>query len=235
MKIDFQTNMPFECCLMTLDGETAESKFGGPQRKFTTTERDIFYVSESVGNIIADTCRKLRIEEREPVVICKAEVPDGRGRKQIRWQVTRVNAPPPRDGPQADGGFAVPFDAQGVPPGGVGKTTINTNGANGVHPPAPHIAPTTPVQQPMPVSNGNGNALPPVNGHAAAAPESSGWAGYLQAQAQTLVDVYAGVLVYSGKYGAAVKPDDVRSIVLSCFINLTKGGNNGNGHSGGPR
>src|ERR1700733_10328461 len=104
MKLNFETNIPHEVCLMTLDGETCESQFGGPQRKYVTTDRDVFYVSEPVGKVIADTCRKLRIEEREPVVICKAEVPDGRGRKQIRWQVTRVNAL----GQQADGTFAIP-------------------------------------------------------------------------------------------------------------------------------
>jgi hypothetical protein len=92
---------------MTLDGEAIESQYGGPQRKYMTTERDVFYVSEPVGKIIAETCSKLKIEEREPVVICKAEVPDGRDRKAIRWQVTRVNAPVPLVGPQPDSGFAV--------------------------------------------------------------------------------------------------------------------------------
>ena len=108
MKLQFGTNVPIEVCLMTLDGETVESQYGGPQRKYTTTDRDTFYVSDMVGNIIAETCRKLKIEEREPVVICKAEVSDGRGRKAIRWQVTRVSAPHPQVGPQPDGGFRCP-------------------------------------------------------------------------------------------------------------------------------
>ena len=147
MKLQFGTNVPIEVCLMTLDGETVESQYGGPQRKYTTTDRDTFYVSDMVGNIIAETCRKLKIEEREPVVICKAEVSDGRGRKAIRWQVTRVSAPHPQVGPQPDGGFA----ARRAP-------TTNTNGANGSYPPAPPVAPTTQVQQPVPVINGNGTA-----------------------------------------------------------------------------
>src|ERR1700722_19643672 len=34
----------------------------------------------------------------------------------------------------------------------------HTNGANGSYPPAPPVAPTTQVQQPVPVINGNGTA-----------------------------------------------------------------------------
>ena len=58
--------------------------------------------------------------------------------------------------------------------------------------------------------NGNGGSSDPL--------------AALRQQAQALIDVFADCLTYSGKYGAAVKPDDVRSIVLSCFINKPKGG-----------
>jgi hypothetical protein len=213
MKLQFETNVPREVCLESLDGEPKESQYGGPQRMYTTLDRDVFYVSDAVGKIIADTCRKLKIDAGEPVVICKAEVSDGRGRKTIRWQVTRVNP----IGQQADGTFAVPAVA-------------NTNGANGSQTPAPPVTPATQVQQqpvPSPIGNGianggNGHSLPPANPLV-----HTGWALHLREQAQTLIDIYNDCLTYSGKYGAAVKPDDVRSIVLSCFINVTK--SNGGG------
>src|ERR1700691_1361035 len=203
MKLEFSTNCPIEVCLMSLDGETAESKFGGPQRKYTTTERDIFYVSESVGNIIADTCRKLRIEEREPVVICKAEVPDGRGRKQIRWQVTRVNAPPPRVGPQPDRGFAVP---------------ANTTGANGSHPPAPPVAPTIQVQQPVPVINGNGTATGNAPG-----PKTK-----LEDALETVVAAAYAAEQYAKQIGYTSMPhfssEDIRTMANTLMIQNGNGG-----------
>jgi hypothetical protein len=210
MKLSFDTNIPHEVCLMTLDGEAVESQYGGPQRRYTTTDRDTFYVSDTVGNIIAETCRKLKIEEREPVVICKAEVPDGRGRKAIRWQVTRVNAPVPQVGPQPDGGFA----AQRAP-------TANTNGANGSHPPAPPVAPTTQVQQPVPVINGNGTANGD-NGYAPA-PKTK-----LEDALKTVVAAAYAAELYAKQVGYTSMPpfssEDIRTMANTLMIQNGNGG-----------
>jgi hypothetical protein len=207
MKLSFDTNIAHEVSLMTLDGEAVESQYGGPQRKYMTTERDVFYVSEPVGKIIAETCRKLKIEEREPVVICKAEVPDGRGRKAIRWQVTRVNAPVPQVGPQPDGGFAV----QKTPP-------ANTNGANGSHPPAPPAAPTTQVQQPVPVINGNGTA----NGNAPG-PKTK-----LEDALETVVAAAYAAEQYAKQIGYTSMPhfssEDIRTMANTLMIQNGNGG-----------
>jgi len=220
--LSFLTNSPMQLCLMSLDGEAVESKFGGAQRKYLTTDRDIFYVSESVGNIIAETCRKLKIEEREPVVICKAEVPDGRGRKQIRWQVTRVNAPPPRDGPQSAGGFAVPLDVQGIPPGGVGKTATNTNGAPGVHPNAPQAAPTTMQAQPMPIATGNGNAIQPP---APADLAHSAWADYVKKATQARIEIYVDLCRWSAeRFNGNVTKPEIQSFLMNVLISGDKNG-----------
>ena len=98
MKLEFSTNCPIEVCLISLDGETAESKFGGPQRKYTTTERDLFYVSESVGNIIADTCRKLRIEERESARsrMAASRCPQIQTARMVRPRLRRQSHRPPK-------------------------------------------------------------------------------------------------------------------------------------------
>jgi hypothetical protein len=237
-KLQFDTNVPLELCLRSIEGEPAPSQFGDDQIRFTTTDGDIFYVSGRVGEIIADTCRKLRIDNGEPVVICKAEVPDGRGRKAIRWQVRRV-------GEQADGTFAVP----------------RVNGANGSNPPAPPQQAVGQTAAPQPnhtpngtanghanghangngQSNGNGDsrtvrgaadiALSP-NGHTNGAEPSltvhAGWAQYLLQTTDALIDVYAAALRYAGeKHGNTVKPDDVRSLLLSAYINQSKVNGNG--------
>lgn len=59
----------------------------------------------------------------------------------------------------------------------------------------------------------------------AAPAEQPRWAQTLEQQTRHLVNVYASVLLEATKlHGALVKPDDVRSLLLTCFINLSKQG-----------
>src|SRR5215470_11302362 len=53
-----------------------------------------FYVSDTVGRILAEQFRKLGVRAGEPVEITKAEVANGNGRKSIQWQVARVGFAP---------------------------------------------------------------------------------------------------------------------------------------------
>jgi hypothetical protein len=44
-------------------------------------------------------------------------------------------------------------------------------------------------------------------------------------QTRQLIDVYAGALAYAGeKHGNAVKPEDVRAMMTTLFINMSKNG-----------
>ena len=51
------------------------------------------------------------------------------------------------------------------------------------------------------------------------------WAEALVAQTNALVDAYAQVLKHSSRHEGLVKSEDIRSIFLSAFINVSKGGN----------
>jgi hypothetical protein len=214
-KIQFDTNCPVALRLSSLEEEVVESKFGGNQIKFTAHE-GLFWVSEAVGSILADQIRKKKIQPNVQVEICRREIAQGNGRKGILWQIDPLGFIP---GEQPDGTFAIPAP--------------KTNGANGSKPPAPPVA-AAPEEQPQGKNtngqsngsaNGNGIGNANGNGHAATvALAHAGWALHLREQACALVDVYSDVLSYSGKYGAAVKPDDVRSILLSVFINISKSG-----------
>ena len=104
-KIQFQTNLPVELALQYLEGKPVDSQFGGVQHLFSTTDNRVFFVSEMVGNIIADQLKKLGVQKGEPIAICKAEVTQGRGRKGIQWIVKKVGFTP---GEQPDGTFVVP-------------------------------------------------------------------------------------------------------------------------------
>src|SRR5215470_3543034 len=61
----FQTNMPQELRLQSLEGRTVESQFGGVQHMFSSAE-GAFYVSDAVGRILAEQFRKLGVRVGEP-------------------------------------------------------------------------------------------------------------------------------------------------------------------------
>lgn len=55
-------------------------------------------------------------------------------------------------------------------------------------------------------------------------PAPAGWTGVLLAQTNALADVYAAALAHSSAiHGNAVKPDDIRSLLVTAYINLAKG------------
>jgi hypothetical protein len=61
---------------------------------------------------------------------------------------------------------------------------------------------------------------------AQAAPAAApAWATFLVEQSNALVDAYAQVLKHSARHEGLVKGDDVRSLFLRAFINVTKGNN----------
>ncbi len=209
-KITFPTNVPVPLALQFLEGKVVASQFGGNQHLFTTTDGRIFFVSETVGEILATQLSKLHVQKGEPIEIIKAEVPSGNGRKSIQWLVNRVGFGP---GEQPDGTFAVP------------------NGKPGASGPAPAPAMTGSTQPPRTNTtngssgNGDGNGHPPA---ALQPPEHNihqGWAQFLLTQTNALIDVYATALSYaSAAYGNQIKPEDVRSLMTTAFINNAKNG-----------
>jgi hypothetical protein len=92
MTIKFQTNVPVELRLRSTEGKPVESQFGGMQHMFSADE-GAFYVSETVGAILTEQCRKLGVRPGEAIDICKAEV-TANGRKRIEWQVSKVGETP---------------------------------------------------------------------------------------------------------------------------------------------
>lgn len=228
-KITFATNKPQELALQFLEPKLVPSNFGGNQAMFSTTDSRVFFVSEAVGNIIAGQLRDLGVQKGVPIEICKCEADAGKGRKTIRWTVAMI-APPV--GAQPDGTCAVRAAAPHE------ETELERKLRESVERAKAGASATTPApatatsQQPSALNQANGSSKPNgVNGHAATHDLHAGWTPCLLQLANSLIDVYAAALSYSAKYGGAVQPDDVRSIVLSCFINVTKGGN-GNGARG---
>ena len=204
-KIKFQTNITIEAALKFAEGKLCDSQFGDPQYMFTTTDDRVFFVAEKVAQKI----HGLRLQPQEPFEICKKEVDYGNGRKGIEWQVAKVGFAP---GEQPDGTFVVPTAQPG---------------AGAVTP-----APVAIAVRQSPYSNGNGSKLNGHsngngNGHAPEPPQNipATWAQFLLTQTEELIDVYATASKYaSDRHGNSVKAEDVRSLLLSAFINISKNG-----------
>lgn len=59
----------------------------------------------------------------------------------------------------------------------------------------------------------------------AATAEQPAWARALAAQTRALIDVYAASVAYASQaHGNSVKPEDVRSMMTTLFINMSKNG-----------
>jgi len=229
-KIQFQTNLPVELALQFLEGKPVDSQFGGVQHLFSTTDNRVFFVSEMVGGIIADQLKKLGVQKGEAIEICKAEVTQGRGRKSIQWIVKKVGTPL---GEQPDGTFAVqaaPAATQSALERQLRQSiAIVRNGKPGTdaRTPAPESVAAPNAEQPH--TNGDGTK-PNCNGAAnnGDSPQHDvhqRWEQVLLGQTNSLIDVYAATLVYAGrKHGEAVKPEDVKTLLITAFINLCKQG-----------
>jgi hypothetical protein len=179
--IRFNTNVPVEVRLRSIEGKAVESKFGGMQHMFTA-EEGAFYVSEVVGQIVTDQCRKLGIRPGEPIDIVKAEVSKAGGRKSIEWSVSKVGETP---------------------------------------------EPPSQLEQQLAQSIQMVEARKQAQQAQEAQPK---WAQALSMQTKHLVDVYADLVNYaSAKHGNAVRSDDIRAMMTTVFINLSKqNGSNSN-------
>ena len=192
MTIRFATNVPVELRMRYLEGKPVESQFGGMQHMFSA-EEGAFYVSETVGSILAEQFKKLGIREGEPIEITKAEVSKGNGRKGIEWQVAKVGFAP---GEQPDGTIAAEKPAE--PPSELERQLAAS------------------IEQ---------VAQRKAAAQAQAATQAPQWAQTLLVQTNMLSDVYAAALAHaSATHGNAVKPEDIRALMTTAFINLSKGG-----------
>jgi hypothetical protein len=160
-----------------------------------------FYVSDKVGGILMEQFKTLGVKPGEAVDITRAETGHGPERR-TRWMVAKSVTV----SEQTDGTLAVPAEP-----------------------------PTSELEQKLSASirlveaRKRAEALKAHAAEVQARKQESGaapaWANFLVEQSNALVDAYAQVLQHSTRHEGLVKTDDVRSIFLSAFINVTKGGN----------
>jgi hypothetical protein len=195
MPIKFETNVPNELRMRSITGELVDSQFGGQQYRFIT-EAGAFYVSEPVGNLLHDRFASLGVKPGEAIEICKREV-NRNGRKSIQWEVARVGF---AIGEQTDGTFVV---STPEPPSDL-ERQLAASLAEVARRKAPAAAPVAVRNQVGEIPNG--------------------WQSTLLAQTNALADVYAAACAYaSERHGNVVRPEDIRAMMTTVFINLSKG------------
>src|SRR5262252_8284349 len=103
--IRFATNVAQSLRLRALEGKLVEGNYG--MQYLFTAQEGTFYVSEKVGEILADQFRKLNVQAGDPIEITKAEV--GRGpERRTQWLVSVDAQQVPQGAPIATGVMVVP-------------------------------------------------------------------------------------------------------------------------------
>jgi hypothetical protein len=167
---------------------------------------------------VAAQINQLEVQPNEAFWICKQRL-SGKGLRHI-WKVWRGNDEPAT----LEGETSLQRDL---------RHSINMarNGGQGVL-----VVPSAP-QQPRPTAQAQPKPQVPavapkpvperqVEASAALQPATKqlGWAQFLISQTNALTDAYATALLHANQYGTTVKPEDVRTLLVTAFINLGKTG-----------
>ena len=92
--------------------------------------------------------------------------------------------------------------------------------------PEPQPEPPTPLEQQLAASIKLVEARKEAARATAAPADMPRWAQTLEQQTKHLIDVYSSLVTYaSAKHGNAVRPDDIRNLMTTSFIALSKGAN----------
>lgn len=203
--LKLQTNIPAEIALKFTTPRQYKSQFGdAPRYMFTLTDGRVIFLSQFQASKI----EALNPEPGECLIVCQREK-SGNGRKFLEFEVQRA-----ADASEAPAAARV----QTMSKPGIGVSANPTSTGHG----------TLSVPKLNGGSNGTGNGAPASPPAPPAAPHPATHHGTSQAILQTaevLIDIMATSLKYSrDRYGELVTTDDVRAIVLSAYINASKGG-----------
>jgi hypothetical protein len=233
--VKFVPNEPVEVALkFAMPGKIVSTR-NGERVMYTLADERVMFLDLGVARKIED----LGVNVREKFFVCR---PAG-GKPDVEWTVWRspetekaraevetAPQPPPEEetllerklresielvkqgklGELGNGTFAVPAGASAGTPAPVQSDAANGHQINNGH---------GNTNGKSGNGNGNGNGAPK---HPEPA-EPPVWAQSLLEQANALVDVYAAALSSaSTKHGNQVKPEDVRSLLVTVFIQRSK-------------
>jgi hypothetical protein len=236
-KLTFDPNVPQTVTLQYQEGKLVDGRFG-QQVMFSLEGNQVMYLDLGVAQKI----NMLEPAVGESFVICKRW--NGQKGQPIRWDVwlspetEKLRAVKEHPG----GNYSSPrpgqpqqqFDPSGLyarkeaPPSELeqqlqasieqiqrrnrGETLIQRR---------PPAAETAPIAAPQATGTNGPVAVPKPATTTTAAPA---WAARLGNQTDLLIDVFAGCLEHANQHGNRVKPDDVRALLTTVYIAMTKNG-----------
>jgi len=231
--VKFVPNVPVEVALkFAMPGKIISTK-SGERVLFTLADDRVMFLDLGVAKKVED----LGVNVREKFFLCRPPV----GKKDAEWTAwlspetektrAKVEVAPQREAPPEETTLekklreSIELAKQGkLGELGNGMFAVQAGASAGT--PAPVQADAQNGHRTSDNDNGNTNG---TNGNGAPKhPEPSAppvWAQSLLGQTNALVDVYAAALsTASSKHGNQVKPEDVRTLLVTAYIQCSKGG-----------
>jgi hypothetical protein len=237
--VEFNANVPMEVALQFPHGKTISTR-NGERMMFTLADNRVMFLDLAVAQKIEE----LGVNVRETFFICKYSA-GGRGKK-AEWNVwlspetekaraaaeagrkAEAEAPKPEEESQLELQLrqSIELARQGKL-GEVGNGTFIVSAGASAGTPAPGAADASNGHHTN--HNGNGSTHGSDGNALKSKPTAqTAWVQSLLTHANQLVDVYAAALSNaSTKHGNQVKPEDVRSLLVTVFIQRSRGGSHG--------
>lgn len=235
--VEFPANEPVELSLAFPEGKIVAGRFG---------DRVMYSLEVPYGKAmfldmaVAQKINLLEVQPGELFFLCKRPA---NGSRSTRWDVwlspvteqaraarerkAAASQPPPLPAPSIQpASLTLPTLVNGTPIPPEQPSLLERQLVASI---AEVAGRKVPASEAAPVERGTGtNGPAPAPKPALVPSPAAAWVSWLVADTNALVDAYAQVLERTlTTYQGRVKPDDVRSLLLSAYINRSKGASHG--------
>lgn len=197
----FQSNVFEPIALQTLQGVAKDGVYG-PQKLFRLTDGRSMYLNLDVASRVEAIAARGDLQPGQVFWMCKHRT---QGRRNV-WDIY-LKDPTPQEGESTlERDLRLSID-QAQPAGVKGEAR-------------PVSAPVISMPEPSACSSTAAETPPILAKESTHKPQA--WAETLLHQTNELTDAYASALQHAGRHGLAIKPEDVRTLLVTAFINLSQ-------------
>jgi hypothetical protein len=198
----FQSNVFVPIALETLQGVAKEGVYG-PQKLFRLTDGRGMYLNLDVASRVETIAAHGDLEPGQVFWMCKHRT--GKGRKEI-WDIYLKDPTPQGGESKLERDLRLSIDQ------------AQQDRASREAKPIP--APVISMPEPSACPSTAAETRPILAKESTHKPQA--WAETLLHQTNELTDAYASALQHAGRHGLAIKPEDVRTLLVTAFINLSQ-------------
>ena len=198
----FQSNVIEPIALQTLQG-VAKDGIYGPQKLFRLIDGRGMYLNPDVASRVEALAVCGDLQPGQVFWMCKHRI--GKGRKEI-WDIYLKDPTPQGDESKLERDLRLSID----------QAQQDRASREGKPVPAPVIS----MPEPSACPTAAAETRPILSKESTHKPQA--WAETLLHQTNELTDAYASALQHAGRHGLAIKPEDVRTLLVTAFINLSQ-------------